>query len=119
MPGSKQLEFPGGRPTAYTLLSVVAWCAFAANGAIWYLIPRYWSAAIPDAVHSVAIRFNGVVFYVSTTSHWLWTGSFVATFVVIVALIALGMYYRATGVASVPRKNTTDDPVQLKLNRKR
>jgi hypothetical protein len=99
MPGAKKLEFPGGRPTAYTVLSVAAWCAFAANGAIWYLIPRYWSAAIPDAVHSVAIRVNGVIFYVSRTSHW-----FVASLVLIVAGISLGVYYHETGVARVPRK---------------
>jgi hypothetical protein len=104
MPGSKQLEFPGGRPTAYTLLSVVTWCVFAANGAIWYSIPTYWSTATPDAVHSVAIRFNGVVFYVSTTSHWLWKWSFVATLALIVVLISLSVYYYATGVARVPRK---------------
>lgn len=89
---------------AYTVLSVVAWCAFATDVAIWYLIPKYWSAAIPDAVHSVAIRFNGIVFYVSTTSYRLFTGSFVATLVLIVAGISLGVYYHATGVARVPRK---------------
>jgi len=104
MPGTKKLEFPSGRPIVYTVLSVAAWCAFAANAAIWYLVPKYWSAAIPDAVHSVAIRFNGVIFYVSTTSHWLCLGSFVTTLVLIFTVISLGVYYHATGVARVPGK---------------
>ena len=103
MPGSKQLEFPGGRPTAYTVLSAIAWCVFATNVATWCLIPKYWSAAIPDAVHSVATRFNGVTFYVSPTSHWLLKWSFVASLVLIVASISLGIYYYATGAAR-PRK---------------
>ena len=111
MPRFQPLEFPSGRPAAYTVLWAIAACAFVTSAASCYLIPKYWSAATPDAAHSVAIRFNGVAFYVSTTLHWFFMGSFAVTVVAIAGVFALGKYYQATGVAIAQGKDTANDPV--------
>jgi hypothetical protein len=88
-------------------------CIFSANALFWYLISRYFSVRVPDKAHPITVRFNGTVLHISSISHWLFAGSFVATFIAILSLVVLGLYYRATGVAAPPMRD--DDIIQLKL----
>lgn len=97
------------------MLRIVA-CIFAANALLWHVIPR-WSVRLPDKVHPIALRFNGTVFFVSSTSHWLFAGSFIAAFIAVLAVVALGTYYRATGIASPPLRGEAIVQLTIKRNR--
>lgn len=115
MPPTGKLEFLNGTPWLYKIVAGIVACVFGANVLVWYLIPKYWSAGIPDKAHPTALGFNGTIYYVSPMSHWLFAGSFVSALVAVVGLVGLGFYYRATGLAVPPVRG--EDTTQLKLNR--
>jgi hypothetical protein len=100
MPPIRKLEFPNGTPWQYKVMSGIVSCIFAANILLWYLIPTYWSVRIPDKAHPVALQFNGTVYHVSATSHWLFAGSFVVALIAVLPLVLLRLYYRLTGIAA-------------------
>jgi hypothetical protein len=114
MPPTGKLEFPSGRPRLYTFALSITACTFIANLLIWYLIPRYWSVTIPDKAHPDTIRFNGAVIHVSSISHRLFTGSFIAALVAIFALVGLGFYYRSIGIAMPPLPRDDITPLNLR-----
>jgi len=109
MQPTAKIEFPNGRPWLYVLMWIFVACAFIANWVIWYWIPKYSSKSIADATHPLAIRFNGVVFYASKFSSWLFEGSFIVLLIAIVLLVGLSMYYRSIGVAIPVRNEMGED----------
>jgi len=117
MPPSGKLEFPKGTPWPYKAMLGIVACVFTANVLLWYLIPRYWSVRILDKAHPVALRFNGTVFHISLISEWLFAGSFIAAFIAVLALVALGLYYRATGIATPRLRGGEITQLNLKRNR--
>jgi hypothetical protein len=114
MPPAGKLEFPDGRPKLYRAMLVIVACTFAAWLLISYLIPRYWSVPIADKAHPDTIRLDGAIVHISTISHWLFTGSFIAAFITILSLVGLGFYYRLVGVAGPPMR---DGMTRLDINR--
>jgi hypothetical protein len=95
---------------------VIVACTFAAWLLISYLIPRCWSVPIADKAHPDTIRLDGAIVHISTSSHWLFTGSFITVFLAILVLVGLGLYYRFVGIAAPPVRDGT---TRLHINRER
>jgi hypothetical protein len=115
MPPTGKLEFPAGRPRLYTFMAVIVACTVAAWLLISYLTPRYWSVPVTDKTHTDSIRVDGKILHISVISHWLFTGSFITVLIAILALVALGLYYRSIGVATPPIER--DGTTRLNINR--
>lgn len=55
-------QFKGETPTSVKIVMPLFFAAMALNLAAWWSIPE-WSPTVPDAAHSVPIRFKGGTAY--------------------------------------------------------